>query len=109
MARDLKSNLLDSYNYESFLPPLWQTVFHEANRANHILFPETEGATTTVPLTPEDEERITDAVVAILSSHDVTNMREIITELKGFERQVLFRLYLRFIARYREHFKSRLN
>ena len=109
MARDLKNNLFDAFYYESFLPPLWQTVFHEANRANHILFPDADGTVAMPALTEADEERITEAVVDILTSHDVTRMRSIIGELKGYERQVLFRLYLRFLARYRAHFKSRLN
>ena len=112
MAHDLKNNLLDSFYYESFLPPLWQTLFHEGNRANHLLFPDDTSAsseTEAAALTPEDEERLCAAVLAILTSNDVSKMREVVTELKGCQRSVLFRLYLRFLGRYREHFKRRLN
>jgi len=113
MANDTSLNLLDSFYYDFFIPPNWQAVFHEANRANHVLFdqslaPELDQEQG-VKLSTEDEDKIADAALSILSAYDVSAMRTIIKSLTETHQRFLFRVYLRLLAHYRERFKNNLN
>jgi len=106
----------ESYTEEPFLPQLWQVIYQEAMRANHILFAkkdvrrfELEDRMTLNP-TPDDElDILSGLMMKLLTLADLGSLRQFISGLPYQRRKGVYLVYRRFLESWRLFHKNSLN
>lgn len=98
------------------LPPLWQTIYYEAVRSNHIMFEQNdvrsftaETAEKMLSLNADERSNICDASMRILNASDLGSMREAIAELPYKQKKVLFAIYSNALLKFKEESKQNLH
>ena len=104
--------------YESdFLPPLWQVIYHEGIRANHIMFSESEinaienefMAGIVVELPVEQAERLEETASQVYLCSDLAAIRSLVSPLSLDQKKYLYLLYRRALGTWSAYIRNHLN
>ncbi len=110
--------IADSYHTQDLLPPLWQVIYQEAIRANHIIFhaedvirfnEETSRTYDSLTLDRPTPRHIRDSAYALFTAQSLADMRRIIASLDWPSRRMIFKIYLNLIMQLRKDIKAGLN
>ena len=78
------------------LPPLWQTLYYEGIRSNHLLFAKAD--LSRLPDRPsswnhEDQNVVVQAVLSLWMAGDLRAMQSIVSDLNHAQMGLFYRLY----------------
>lgn len=103
------------YGGDSALPFLWQIIYHEATRANHMLFDREDlekfDSDQSGFGSPQEKggNELSTVMMDLLSCNEIDKIQNRIRALPYQERRQIFSVYLRFIERWRIQIKQSLN
>jgi hypothetical protein len=115
LAGLLLENILQEGLYgDQSMPFLWQVIYHEAMRGNHMLF---EGSDLGLFDQDRSHEAIANAepdctsefVYNLFACNDLATIQRRIRELPFRQKRRVHRVYLRFLERWRLQIKQSLN
>lgn len=78
------------------LPPLWQTLYHEGIRSNHLLFAKADLSRlvdSPSSWAPEDQNVVVQAVMSLWMAGDLKAMQSIVSDLNQSQMGLFYRLY----------------
>jgi len=109
-----ESFYLNTYHTRDLLPPMWEIVYQEAIRGNHILFDDADVDPDTIVMQDASFQgdgltKIEDVLVQMLASSDLTQIRAMIAGLSQVERQALFLIYKNLIQATSSMLKAQLH
>ncbi len=94
------------------MPLLWQLIYQEAMRGNHLLFDredllrfESEAS----PILSADDQKTSDFVYSIFENHDLTSIQTQISQLSFGQKRRVHQVYRRFLDRWRFQLKQGMN
>lgn len=112
----LLENFLHAAYPETNLPPLWQVIYQEAVRGNHLLFKRSDVENFDNQLTFTDHgtdlhipEEVEYLVLNILSCPDLQSMVRLIDRQSDRIRRTLYELYRRVLWMWRHYVRGQLN
>lgn len=108
-----KEDVVFTYENPMFLTPLWRTIFQEAMRNNHFIFPPQ------VPLLYERQRSLTlnkydysqfeETIPLLLKAQNLKDVNDALKDLNQLELVHIFHLYLRVIQEWKLRLHSGLN
>lgn len=112
----LPESLIQS-NYPDFkIPPLWQVLYQEAIRGNHLIFDKKEceafeAERTGYKFSWEEmmTEEIEDIISHLASCADLREMMDIIDSHDRDVRKILYFLYIELLVIWKHYLKSQMN
>ena len=116
-----RSKVLEGFiqsEYESeFLTPLWQVIYHEGIRANHIIFSDIEMLAIENDLmsgkmgemSEESIEKIEEAASQVFLSPDLGAIRKVVITLNFDQKKYLYLLYRRALTTWSTYIRNNLN
>jgi hypothetical protein len=112
----LFEGLIQNQMQDSRLPPLWQVIYNEGIRGNHILFQRQDVLffeSQPLQLAEFEDSLQTDAmqriVVQLIACPDLSSMADIIDSLSQDIKQSVYTVYKRMISTWGSHLKLVLN
>lgn len=111
MSKNLLEDLTTVFYPDVSLPPLWQVIYHEAMRGNHILFNKERLTSNTEKSSEKHQNDESFIIIAmnILSLSNLSEMRSSLDQLPSYFYHSVFQIYLRLLESLRLHIKSQLN
>lgn len=108
----MKENFHDDHS----LPPLWQVIYQEAIRANHIIFEKQdvecfESDRSHEPICEHkiDFQDLSNIMISLFSSPDLGEITKKISSLPYRRKKQVYKIYRRFIESFRYQYKQSLN
>lgn len=100
---------------EEFLPPLWQVIYQEGQRGNHIIFSTDDqlyfeaNEAPTHSFSEEVQAEIAEASVSILEAADLDSIKKIVGKLPQKEKHAIFVIYKKMLQSLATYIKSNLH
>lgn len=111
---NLFASTLNSLN--DLLPPLWQVIYYEGARANHILFSkrdleklEKESSSKPIKISEQESDIISSIAVNILKSDELKSIRLLIESLTYKQKRVLYFIYQNTLQNLQKRVRNQLN
>ncbi len=115
-SKKYENLIQEQYASNGIFPPIWQVIFQEGMRANHILFDpkdikifDTESAKEIKTPKKPEQTKIMDAALEILKASELNSMRSSISELNLSQRRTLYHLYRKRLSSWQSDMKSWLH
>ena len=115
-SKKYENLIQEQYASNGIFPPIWQVIFQEGMRANHILFDpndikifDTESAKEIKTPEKPEQKKIMDAALEILKASELNSMRSSISELNLSQRRTLYHLYRKRLSSWQSDMKSWLH
>jgi hypothetical protein len=94
------------------LSPLWQVIYQEAYRANHLIFDKDDlqkfdHDQSKFPIGQSDA--LAKTMIELFSCNDLTSLREYVCDLPYRRRRYVYLVYLRYLDSWRFQFRQGLN
>ncbi len=97
------------------VPFLWQVIYHEATRSNHLVFDREDiekfdkDSSRFPSAEQQGQDRVSEVMMDLLSCNELDKIQNTIRALTYTERKQVFSIYMSFIDRWRYQIKQSLN